>query len=489
MRGVLIPAKTGLAYGGTISAPSPTPGTGTLLGGFETTTDWTAAGGYTVALDSVRKVQGNYSLRHTPSSAMNVVRTYKDFPGFNMQNLGAVAAYVALDDDYDYQHASAVSLGTLIDAGGATRTLAGQTQLNLYNTGGLWIAGSFAQAPAEVKAAGVGTHRFQVSDTLANAKITDLSFDAVYHAVGGKGGLLLSFDDCFAEIMTRYFPIMQPLGIVGEVFVATALVGNAGKLTWANLATLEAAGWAISLDGTRNDGALTNLGSISAAIAELEAGNAELVSHGFARTNSFCYPFGFGGARTNGTRTEKASVTTSGATVTVADTSGIVSGMRFICFGAPRTARVDSVGSGTVTLTEPVTTGFTGPASFVDDSPPFHGKKLQTAIRAAGYKWGRSTYSGRMFCQYGISRDMAIEYPATPGNGMTLAAFQPLVQAAIDNKQVQTFYTHADWPEADFQACMTWAKTQIDADTLFSATTKILDQMYGNVTVPAEGDA
>jgi len=475
--------KAGL-WGG-VPAPAPPATVGLLLGGFETATDWTAAAGYTVSLDPARKVQGAYSLRHAPSTALNNTRTYKDFAGFDMTQLGTVAAYVALEDDYDWQNASAVSMATLIGATGTIYTIAVQTQLNLYNTGGLWISGSRAQAPAAVQAAGTGTHRFQMSNTLVSSKVTDQSYDAVYYGVGGKAGLILSFDDCFVEAYTRYFPIMQPLGIVGEINVATALVGTTGKLTWAQISELAAAGWVISLDGTRNDGAFNNLPSVADALAELEAGKAELVSRGFPAPNAFVYPFGFGGARTNGARVEKTGVTTSGNIVTLADTSGITTGMRFIALGAKRTNRVQSVGSGSVTLNDTVeTAGSNLAASFVDDSGPFHGKKLQTALRAAGWKWGRSTYGSSMFVQYGVSPDMAIEYPATAGDNMTLASFQALMQPAIDNKKVLTIYTHNLWSQAEFQASMNWFKTQMDAGLAFSATTKLLDQMYGNVSPP-----
>lgn len=478
--------------------PTPTPTVGTLLGGFETTTDWTPAAGYTVTLDPVRKVQGQYSARHVPSTALSNVRTYKDFPGFDMQNLGAVAFYTALDDDYDWQNASAVSGSALVNATGTIYTIAGTTQLSLYSTGGLWHAGSFAQAPAGVKAAGVGTHRFQVVNTLASAKINDISFDAFYHNVGGIGGVMLTFDDAYVDAIDC-LAIMQPLGIVGEAYIPTAQIGTANKFSWVQAAQLKAGGWNIQLDGTTDDGAFTNLANPAAGVAALAAGKAELITRGLgteASLNAFCYPFGIGGARTNGTRTEKASVTTLGATVTMADTAGITVGMRFVCMGAKRTNRVQSVAAGTVTLDEPVDTAVTAlPAAFIDDSGPFHGKKLQNAIRAAGWKWGRSTYSGRMFVQYGISPDMAIEFPATSASGLTLATFQTAVQAAIDNKQVLAIYCHTvratgapgvslNWDITEFQACMNWLKTQIDAGVVESVTTASLDQKYGNRTVP-----
>ncbi len=145
-------------------------------------------------------------------------------------------------------------------------------------------------------------------------------------------------------------------------------------------------------------------------------------------------------------------------------------------------------------------TGVTGDVAFVDDSPPFHGKKLCDRVLAEttySYKWIRTTTgAGFMTVNYGISKDNAIEYSATTAAGMTLAAFQDFVMKCKDNKVIGTLYIHTvrpngapganlNWDLPVFQQCMEWLATIIAPGVFFSATTKILDQMFGNVTVPA----
>lgn len=304
--------------------------------------------------------------------------------------------------------------------------------------------------------------------------------------------MILSFDDAVADAYSIAFPIMAPLGIVGELCVTTSLVGTAGKYTWGNVATLAAAGWAVSLDGTTDTTPMTDKASIAAVLADLEVGQTELTSRGFPRTNSFCYPTGV--MRTVGTKVSKASVTTDGnatsRVMTIADTTGITVGMRVIVFGASRTCRVETVSAGQIKTTEAIPV-FTGPADFSDDSGAFHGNKLQTALKAAGYKYGRQTNPGSMFVQFGPAIDQTIIHPGTSSTGMTLTTFQTAVNAAIATGSVVNIYIHniqpsgsLNWVDTEFAASMAWLKTQIDAGLVESLTTKLIETRYGSARPP-----
>ncbi|MGR9384928.1 polysaccharide deacetylase family protein [Rhizobium leguminosarum] len=464
------------------------PSVGTLIDGFETLT-WPSAGGPTATLDTVNKVQGASSVKY---SGRILIQGQKSFSGFDMQTLGTHAFYVHLDDDFDYQNTASVSLSIQLDSTGSIYPGPSKTVLNLVQTGGMWFSGSVSQYNAAVGAAGVGNHRFRVNSTISGSGHPgEVSYDALYKGVGGKGAVILTFDDIKANQRFAALPIMQPLGIVGEVYVPTALVGGSGLLTWTQIGELAAAGWSIQVNGTSDDQPMTVSGSIAATLADLATQKNELVSRGYPAPRSFCYPFGT--LRSNGARIDTTATTVAGTnTVTVASATGIVIGMRFIMSATARNCRVTDVTGTTITLDNNFDTNFTNAAcAFVNDSGAFHGTKLQTALRGAGWKWGRTTINTDMFCQYGISLDQAIQLPSYSTTGMTLASFQGIVNGAINRKSVVTFYIHNiaasggnNWDPTEFQNAMDWLKTKIDEGVVISATTPMLDTLYGAATIP-----
>jgi hypothetical protein len=221
---------------------------------------------------------------------------------------------------------------------------------------------------------------------------------------------------------------------------------------------------------------------------------AALEAQGFTGIDAFCYPFG--SVRTNGTRVEKTGITTTvgSPVVPMASTTNIVAGMRAVMFGVSRNARVLSVDPGvSVTLDENVSAAITSKtAAFVNDSGEFHGNKLQTALRAAGWKWGRTTQADRyVFCQYGVPWAQAIQYPSNPTTSLTLESFQAIINTAIAAKSVVSFYFHniADsggsaTNVAVFTACMEWLADQVTAGLIECTTTKALTSAFGNARPP-----
>lgn len=58
--------------------------------------------------------------------------------------------------------------------------------------------------------------------------------------------MLVHFDNCIDSQYTAFTTYFEPRGIVGTVNVYPELIGDSGRLTQANLDTMEAAGWQIS---------------------------------------------------------------------------------------------------------------------------------------------------------------------------------------------------------------------------------------------------
>lgn len=462
---------------------------GVLVDGFETLT-WPSTGGPTATLDTVNRVEGTNAVKY---SGRILIGAQKSFANFDMQTLGTHALYVHLDEDFDYQNTSSISMSIVLNSAGTIYPGPSKTVLNLVQTGGFWLCGSPTNYNSAVQAAGVGNHRFRLNSTISGSGHPgEVSFDAFYKGVGGKGAVILTFDDIKANQRNTALPIMQPLGIVGEVYVPTALVGNSGLMTWTQIGELAAAGWSIQANGTPDDQPMTVSGSVANTIANLESIRTELVTRGYPSPKAFCYPFGT--LRANGARIDTTATTVAGSnTVEVASATGIVVGMRFIMSATARNCRVASISGTTITLDNPFDTNFTNAAcAFVNDSGAFHGTKLQTALKAAGWKWGRTTLNGNMFVQYGIAPNQAIQMPSYSTTNMTLASFQSIVNGAINTKSVVTFYIHNvdnlnnnSWSVTEFTNAMNWLKTKIDEGVVISATTPMLETLYGTATPPA----
>lgn len=490
----------------TPTPPPPVPGIGTLINGFEVAGEWSGIGTYIFAQDSTAAVQGNSALRvGYPAGGSGNTVVQRVFNGTDAANLGTIAVYTQLDTDYDWQTDASVTVSILLNGGGTVYPIASRTSLALANpraavkTGGIWTSGKVSQQA--VIDAGVGNHAFRVATTPLSSgpQCGSRAHDALYRNVGGKASILLRFDDGYTDAIDAQGILDGIFGTskaFGECFPAINLVGGTNRMTYAQMKSLEDAGWTISLDGDPDDNSIVDTGTVAGAVSKMAAQRAELVNRGFKKPNSFVYPFG--AIRKNGTTVEKTSADLSGNTITPTDgaTTGIVAGMRVIARDVGRMCRVQSVTSTVVTLTENVVTAGTGKrVRFVDDSAEYHGNKLQNALRADGWKWGLSTEPGVMFVQYGISPDDAIVMPCTGTTNITLSTFQTAVQTAIDGKAVICFYLHriqprasgvsSNWPREDFIDAMNWLKTQVDAGAIEFVTTATLDAKYGRATVPA----
>ena len=114
----------------------------------------------------------------------------------------------------------------------------------------------------------------------------------VAQAATGPVTMSLAFDDTFANQYTLgYAAALQPHGDLGTFFVSSGIVGSSsGKLTWAQLEALGAAGNEVG--GKTVDGLNLTILDPEVAAAEVCEDRQALIAHGFADPISFAYPFG-----------------------------------------------------------------------------------------------------------------------------------------------------------------------------------------------------
>lgn len=120
----------------------------------------------------------------------------------------------------------------------------------------------------------------------SNAGVTTATFGPIWYNAGGKASIMLTFDDCFASQYTRALPILSKYGLVGNIYLPSAIVATtAARLTLANLTEMRNAGWAICADSTPND-AITDFVDQVAAVNGLNVVRQYLLNNNLSYDGS-----------------------------------------------------------------------------------------------------------------------------------------------------------------------------------------------------------
>lgn len=457
--------------------------TGALLAGFAGVGEWNNNSSH-IRTISDASLPGLNMVKFAGTATRTNAGTNKTFANFNMQNLGSVAFLTDLGDDYDKQSYDGVSLQVQLSGTGPIYTIATKTGAandisnpNRKRTGRFWTAGKPTQQA--VLDAGVGNHKFSVTSTQQTGpKTGDISLGRIYYGIGGKGAHLFRFDDAKVEAYTQFFPIMQPLGIVGELHLPIAKIGTSGCLTWAMILELAVAGWSIQINGTSDDNAMSSRSSPDDCLLDLKDQADAVVAKGLPRPIAFNYPFG--SKSVNGTQINLV-VSTLGNTVSVSSTAGISLGMRFLCYGVEDVTRVVAIDSAnnTVTLDKPVLSTVSGiDGRFINDSGAFHGDKLYKKLLSGGWKWAWTTEAGRLFTQFGLEDYDTIQAPCnTWTQTQTLADFVAVASGGVDAKSVVAWYIH-QYPGPELQAIMQYVANDVASGRSFVATSPMLEALY-----------
>jgi peptidoglycan/xylan/chitin deacetylase (PgdA/CDA1 family)/methionine-rich copper-binding protein CopC len=136
----------------------------------------------------------------------------------------------------------------------------------------------------------------------ATGKTMNVTFLEMKNNLNGIPRMVLTFDDGYTSIYTTAFPIMKLYGIVGTVYVNTALVGTPGRLTLQQLHDLYDAGWTIAnhtpnhtnlVTGSLTNDPSTTVLTVDQVKAIVQPGIDWLLANGFTRgAYDFALPFG-----------------------------------------------------------------------------------------------------------------------------------------------------------------------------------------------------
>jgi Polysaccharide deacetylase. len=452
-----------------------------LLEGFESKTGFTDLNGTTV-IDATAPVQGSGLLKFNGTAAGLPNATKTNIASLDPATMGVVAVYTKLGTDYDAQTCTGVDTrfgrsGTYQTVSEVTGPKSVSSPTTFVATGGFWHSFNIADVPA-LTALGAGQLDVRMNPSSTTPHASTPSVDCLVRNAGGRPTAILTFDDARPGQLTIGLPVMQERGLVGSLYIPTAVIGQANRHSWADLRTFEAAGWDVALDGTNDDSVMTTRANPAACVSELLAMHAALDANGIVGAGRWhlCYPNGVFMASAMPVIPSAVTGNTT-TTVSMASTAGIAAGMRVIGLNVPAGTVVSSVpDSTTVILSNPVPAQTTA-MKFVDASGPFHGNKLIDALKAAGFKSGRTTTAGGpvdcFHSRFGIG-DRGLLLPGRGFTSQTSANMIAWVDKIIANQMTGMCYMHDILPgggsinvsTADFTAFMDYLKGRVDAGVL-----------------------
>lgn len=111
--------------------------------------------------------------------------------------------------------------------------------------------------------------------------------------------LLITFDDSSKTDYTEAYPIMSARGIKGTSYINGSSIGNSVKMSWSDVADLQASGvWGCECHGYTHT-RWTDFTTDEARIAQLTQNDAVFIANGLAAPKHHAYPFGVSDAAGN----------------------------------------------------------------------------------------------------------------------------------------------------------------------------------------------
>ncbi|QPB21755.1 hypothetical protein [Rhizobium sp. 007] len=296
---------------------------------------------------------------------------------------------------------------------------------------------------ANVVALGAGTKYMGTAPQVLPYGAT-LRVDAAVRNAGGIPTICPTYDDGFLSQHQQAFPEYQNRSLKFTCMVPWGMIGLdgtriSGRMLIEELQEMYDAGVAaMCLDGTRDDALMTLRANPAAVVTELAEGKQWLVDHGLSAGalgwgwDAFWYPNGE--TDNNATRIQIAALTGDGSNNVVAGAApatAVAVGMSMAGYGIPAGTTVTAVADTThFTLSNPVPVQ-TKPALAVDWSGAFAVGKLQTALKAAGLKIGRTTLTGQEYTRFGFDADQGLMMNSNTATGQSAAQMQAVVDLAI----------------------------------------------------------
>jgi peptidoglycan/xylan/chitin deacetylase (PgdA/CDA1 family) len=120
------------------------------------------------------------------------------------------------------------------------------------------------------------------------------ALDGLAAGIRTRPKVVIGFDDGSADHYTEAYRIMRPLGLVGTLYLNTALLDRPGRLSQAQGQKMYEFGWDMA-NHTRTHPDLTRL-TKAQAMAELTGTRDDLIARGWIRREAYrhvAYPFGY----------------------------------------------------------------------------------------------------------------------------------------------------------------------------------------------------
>jgi hypothetical protein len=201
------------------------------------------------SLDTTSNIEGAAGIninQTTPTNATIGVNT-ANAGSQDVGTFGAIALYFDCKNDTSALSLSGASLG--LTRGAASTTV---TKTFSPAAGGQWLLFHQSDFTALVTA-GLGTLAHSERMTQFSPYGAMGTFDALIKNAGGMPTYCMTVDDIFDTHYNTWFPLMQARGLVGTLFLPPNFIGQANRMTLAQLQEMHNAGWGIGNDLTPDD--------------------------------------------------------------------------------------------------------------------------------------------------------------------------------------------------------------------------------------------
>jgi hypothetical protein len=466
----------------------PTP---VLIESFDNAAQWTAGGGATLSNEA-----GGLVIAADGTQAPQATKT--NVATFDKADGGVLAWRQNHGDDPEYQTCTSVDIRPGVAGTYRGASAVSNPAVSDNNLGDNWQSYNINDISGHPTGVSQVDFRVQIADAAPRADRPRI--DMLYRNAAGRPTVLWVFDNAYIGVYNVAFPKFQSLGLKGTLFVSglvADVVGPPDHLTLAQIKEMYAAGWDVCPNGSSDDAPMNDHASVAEAIADIDSVKAWLISEGMTRgMDCMVYPNGV--SRVAGTKVQVAAVTSNGTpVVTMASTANVLAGYKGAGVLVPRSpiTTVQSVDNATtLTMSAAIPAG-TSAMSFTDTSGPFHTGKLQAALKAAGYKWGRLTANGQRYTRFGLG-DQGLLFPAYnigPTAFPSLATLQTRLNTIVSRGHTICFYTHNIAPGASgihmdttmFESFADEMATRVAANTMDVLTLSQFMARDGSASPPA----
>lgn len=324
--------------------------------------------------------------------------------------------------------------------------------------------------------------------------------DALVANARGVPTYVMTFDDGIYTQFTEALPILRQYGLeqAATIFLPTGYVGQASKLTEANVLEMHALGVDIQIDGASQDQDMAN-GSAFATMADLradiQAQKAWFAARGLPAPIALCYPNGsFRTVASQAGFTGYASVTATNGSDVVTTTGSAVAGdvgKRLILPGVPENAKVIAAPSANSwQIDQPAYKSFTGYGRLFNDGP-FDTGKIQKMLAEEGIKLARTTAPYTFTSKFGFG-GYGLTLPGVSSTNQTAAQLNAGADTCIAKGVSMVRYFHSIQPGGTglatdnevFRQHCEYVAARRDAGELFPLSMRNLHRRDGNASVP-----